>query len=203
MVCRRITVAAAISTISNWERGHQSPEPRSLQRLSDVMKIPTQYFVRKVPNYGSCAIFFRSLANPLRAWDGEDGPTHQPVDQVISLRAIPGLVVLRPGDANGSSRCYRYVLHLRHRPAVIALSRQPLPTFDRRKYASAAGVARGAYFMADATARRQTGRSPIISTSPTRRRTRARWSLICPPIWPCRPRRSRPSACRLDPNRPI
>ena len=82
--------------------------------------------------------------------DGEDGPTHQPVEQLISLRAIPGLVVLRPGDANEVVEAYRYVLQLRHRPAVIALSRQPLPTFDRRKYASAAGVARGAYVMADA-----------------------------------------------------
>ena len=83
--------------------------------------------------------------------DGEDGPTHQPVEQLISLRAIPGLVVLRPGDANEVVEAYRYVLQLRHQPAVIVLSRQPLPTFDRRKYASAAGVARGAYVMADAT----------------------------------------------------
>jgi transketolase len=77
--------------------------------------------------------------------DGEDGPTHQPVEQLLSLRAIPGLVVLRPGDANEVVEAYRYVLQLRHQPAVIAL-----PTFDRTKYASAAGVARGAYVMADA-----------------------------------------------------
>jgi transketolase len=82
--------------------------------------------------------------------DGEDGPTHQPVEQLLSLRAIPGLVVLRPGDANEVVEAYRYILQLRHQPAVIALSRQPLPTFDRTKYASAAGVARGAYVMADA-----------------------------------------------------
>jgi transketolase len=82
--------------------------------------------------------------------DGEDGPTHQPVEQLLSLRAIPGLVVLRPGDANEVVEAYRYVLQLCHQPAVIALSRQPLPTFDRRRYASAAGVARGAYVMADA-----------------------------------------------------
>jgi transketolase len=82
--------------------------------------------------------------------DGEDGPTHQPVEQLLSLRAIPGLVVLRPGDANEVVEAYRYVLQLRHQPAVIALSRQPLPTLDRTKYASAAGVARGAYVMADA-----------------------------------------------------
>ena len=82
--------------------------------------------------------------------DGEDGPTHQPVEQLLSLRAIPGLVVLRPADANEVVEAYRYILQLRHQPAVLALSRQPLPTFDRGKYASAAGVARGAYVMADA-----------------------------------------------------
>jgi transketolase len=89
--------------------------------------------------------------------DGEDGPTHQPVEQLISLRAIPGLVVLRPGDANEVVEAYRYILQLRHQPAAIVLSRQPLPTFDRRRYASAAGVARGAYVMADAP-----GREPDI-----------------------------------------
>jgi transketolase len=81
--------------------------------------------------------------------DGEDGPTHQPVEQLVSLRAVPGLVVLRPADANEVVEAYRYILQLRHQPAVLALSRQPLPTFDRSKYASAAGLARGAYVMAD------------------------------------------------------
>jgi transketolase len=80
--------------------------------------------------------------------DGEDGPTHQPVEQLLSLRAIPGMVVLRPGDANEVVEAYRYILTLRHQPAVISLSRQPVPTFDRGKYASATGVARGAYVMA-------------------------------------------------------
>ncbi|HUZ30498.1 MAG TPA: transketolase [Xanthobacteraceae bacterium] len=82
--------------------------------------------------------------------DGEDGPTHQPVEQLVSLRAVPGLVVLRPADANEVVEAYRYIMQLRHKPAVIVLSRQPLPTFDRSQYASAAGVARGAYIMADA-----------------------------------------------------
>ena len=81
--------------------------------------------------------------------DGEDGPTHQPVEQLISLRAIPGLVTLRPGDANEVMEAYRYVLQLRHQPAVLALSRQPLPTLDRGKYAPADGLARGAYVLAD------------------------------------------------------
>jgi len=82
--------------------------------------------------------------------DGEDGPTHQPVEQLLSLRAIPGLVLLRPGDANEVVEAYRYVMQLRHQPAALVLSRQPLPTLDRGKYAPAAGVARGAYVLADA-----------------------------------------------------
>ena len=73
--------------------------------------------------------------------DGEDGPTHQPVEQLISLRAIPGLCVLRPGDANEVVEAYRYIMQLRHQPALLALSRQPLPTLDRGKYAPASGVA--------------------------------------------------------------
>jgi transketolase len=81
--------------------------------------------------------------------DGEDGPTHQPVEQLISLRAIPGLITLRPGDANEVVEAYRYVMQLRHEPTVLVLSRQPLPTLDRSKYASASGVARGAYVLAD------------------------------------------------------
>ena len=102
-------------------------------RLSALMELPT-IFVSTHDAMG----------------DGEDGPSHQPIEQLISLRAIPGMVVLRPADANEVVEAYRYILQLRHQPAVIALSRQPLPTFDRRKYASAAGVARGAYIMADA-----------------------------------------------------
>jgi transketolase len=81
--------------------------------------------------------------------DGEDGPTHQPVEHLASLRAIPGLVTLRPGDANEVVEAYRYVMSLRHGPAVLVLSRQALPTLDRSKYAPAAGVARGAYVLAD------------------------------------------------------
>ena len=82
--------------------------------------------------------------------DGEDGPTHQPIEQLASLRAIPGLIVLRPGDANEVVEAYRFVVQLRHQPAVLALSRQPLPTLDRSKYAPASGVAQGAYVLADA-----------------------------------------------------
>ena len=82
--------------------------------------------------------------------DGEDGPTHQPVEQLASLRAIPGLVTLRPGDANEVVEAYRYIMQLRHQPAVLVLSRQPLPTLDRTKYAPRRGVSRGAYVLADA-----------------------------------------------------
>jgi transketolase len=106
---------------------------RPAMRLSALMEIPT------------IMIFTHDAMG-----DGEDGPTHQPVEQLISLRAVPGLMVLRPADANEVVEAYRVVMQLRHQPAVIVLSRQPLPTFDRNKYASAAGVARGAYVMADA-----------------------------------------------------
>ena len=82
--------------------------------------------------------------------DGEDGPTHQPVEHMASLRAIPGLVTMRPGDANEVVEAYRYIMQQRHEPAVLALSRQPLPTLDRTKYAPAAGVSKGAYVLADA-----------------------------------------------------
>jgi transketolase len=102
-------------------------------RLSALMELPTIF------------VFTHDAMG-----DGEDGPTHQPVEQLVSLRAVPGLVVLRPADANEVVEAYRCVMQLRHQPAAIALSRQPLPTFDRNRYASAAGLARGAYVMADA-----------------------------------------------------
>jgi transketolase len=101
-------------------------------RLSTLMELPTLF------------VFTHDAMG-----DGEDGPTHQPVEHLASLRAIPGLVTLRPGDANEVVEAYRYVMQLRHQPAVLALSRQPLPTFDRRVYAPARGVARGAYVLAD------------------------------------------------------
>jgi transketolase len=102
-------------------------------RLSALMELPTIF------------IFTHDAMG-----DGEDGPTHQPVEQLLSLRAIPGLTTLRPGDANEVVEAYRHILQLRHRPAVLALSRQPLPTLDPSKYAPASGVARGAYVLAEA-----------------------------------------------------
>jgi transketolase len=98
--------------------------------------------------------------------DGEDGPTHQPVEHLASLRAIPGLVTLRPGDANEVVEAYRYVLQLRHQPAVFALSRQPLPTLDRGKYEPASGVAQGAYILADAPGGYLPGRTSNTKPNP-------------------------------------
>jgi transketolase len=84
---------------------------------------------------------------------GEDGPTHQPVEQLIGLRTIPGLITLRPGDANEVTEAWRVIVGLKDQPACLILSRQPLPTFDRSKYAPADGVRRGAYVLADAYGR--------------------------------------------------
>ena len=80
---------------------------------------------------------------------GEDGPTHQPIEQLAGLRAIPGMIVLRPADSNEVREAYRVIFRLKDRPACLALSRQALPVFDRSRYASAEGLARGAYVMAD------------------------------------------------------
>ena len=102
-------------------------------RLSALMELPTLF------------VFTHDAMG-----DGEDGPTHQPVEHLASLRAIPGLITLRPGDANEVVEAYRYIMQLRHVPAALALSRQPVPTLDRSKYAAASGVARGAYVLGDA-----------------------------------------------------
>ena len=96
---------------------------RPAMRLSALMELPVIY------------IFSHDAMG-----DGEDGPRHQPVEHLASLRAIPGLVTLRPGDANEAVEAYRYIMRLRHEPAVLALSRQALPTLDRSKYAPASGV---------------------------------------------------------------
>jgi len=101
-------------------------------RLSAIMELPTIF------------VFTHDAMG-----DGEDGPTHQPVEHLASMRAIPGLVTLRPADGNEVVEAYRYILQLRHEPAVLVLSRQPLPTFDRTKYRAASGLARGAYILAD------------------------------------------------------
>ena len=81
---------------------------------------------------------------------GEDGPTHQPIEQLASLRAMPNLVVLRPGDANEVVEAWKIIAQLKHQPVALVLTRQPLPTFDRTKYGAASGTAKGAYVLADA-----------------------------------------------------
>jgi transketolase len=81
---------------------------------------------------------------------GEDGPTHQPIEQLITLRAVPGLMTLRPADANEVVEAWKIIMKLRKEPVALVLTRQAVPTFDRTKYASAAGLARGAYILADA-----------------------------------------------------
>ena len=85
---------------------------------------------------------------------GEDGPTHQPIEQLVALRAIPNIVVLRPADANEVREAYKVIMALTDRPACLVLSRQKLPTFDRSRYAAAEGLARGAYVMAGAKDRK-------------------------------------------------
>jgi transketolase len=102
-------------------------------RLSAIMEIPTIH----VFTHDSIGV-------------GEDGPTHQPVEQLASLRAIPGLITIRPADANEVVEAWRVIMKLQHQPAALVLSRQAIPIFDRSRYASASGVARGAYILADA-----------------------------------------------------
>ncbi len=102
-------------------------------RLAAIMEIPVIY----VYTHDSIGL-------------GEDGPTHQPIEQLASLRAVPGLMLLRPADANEVVEAWKVIMQLRHEPAALVLTRQAVPTFDRLKYAPASGVARGAYILADA-----------------------------------------------------
>ena len=81
---------------------------------------------------------------------GEDGPTHQPIEHLISLRAIPHLIVLRPGDSNECAEAWRYIMKSTRHPVALILTRQPLPTLDRTKYAAASNTQKGAYVLADA-----------------------------------------------------
>ena len=102
-------------------------------RLSALMELPVIY----VFTHDSIGV-------------GEDGPTHQPVEHLASLRVIPGLITLRPADANEVVEAWRVVLQMQHQPVALVLSRQNMPTVDRTKYGSACGVAKGAYVLADA-----------------------------------------------------
>ncbi len=102
-------------------------------RLASIMELPVIY----VFTHDSIGV-------------GEDGPTHQPIEQLPSLRAVPGLMVIRPGDANEVVEAWKVIMQQRHRPAVLVLTRQNIPTLDRAKYAPASGLAKGAYILADA-----------------------------------------------------
>jgi transketolase len=102
-------------------------------RLSAIMELPVIYIF----THDSIGV-------------GEDGPTHQPIEQLITLRAVPGLVVLRPADANEVIESWRVIMQLKKEPAVLVLTRQALPTIDRTKYTAASGVAKGAYILAEA-----------------------------------------------------
>ena len=102
-------------------------------RLAAVMEIPVIY----VFTHDSIGV-------------GEDGPTHQPIEQLPSLRAIPGMTVIRPCDANEVVEAWRYIMKQHHDPAILVLTRQDLPTLDRTKYSAAAGLHKGAYVLADA-----------------------------------------------------
>ncbi|MBI1851320.1 MAG: transketolase [Planctomycetes bacterium] len=101
-------------------------------RLSAIMEIPTIWIF----THDSIGV-------------GEDGPTHQPIEQLASLRAIPGLITIRPGDANEVAEAWRTVLEMKHEPVVMILSRQAMPTVDRTQFAPASGLAKGAYVLAD------------------------------------------------------
>jgi transketolase len=106
---------------------------RASIRLSALMEIPSMFIF----THDSIGV-------------GEDGPTHQPIEQLASLRAMPNLVVLRPADANEVVEAWKIIANLQHQPVALVLTRQNLPTFDRTKYGAAAGTARGAYILADA-----------------------------------------------------
>jgi transketolase len=111
--------------------------------FSDYMKMPIRLSsVMEVP---SIWIFTHDSIGL-----GEDGPTHQPIEQLITLRAVPGLMTLRPADANEVLEAWKVIMKLKEQPVALVLTRQAVPTFDRTKYAPAAGVARGAYILADA-----------------------------------------------------
>jgi transketolase len=106
---------------------------RPAVRLAALMKLPVTY----VWTHDSIGL-------------GEDGPTHQPIEHLAALRAIPGLDVVRPGDANETAVAWRTILEKNDRPAGLCLTRQNIPTFDRSEFASAEGVARGGYILVDA-----------------------------------------------------
>jgi transketolase len=110
---------------------------RPAMRIAAITEIPTIYIL----THDSIGL-------------GEDGPTHQPIEQLASLRAMPHMLVMRPGDANEVVEAWKVIMPLKHNPVSLVLTRQALPTIDRTKYASASGVAKGAYVLAEAPGRK-------------------------------------------------
>jgi transketolase len=125
----------ALSKIRAYGSGFMifSDYMRAPIRLASIMEIPTIFIF----THDSIGV-------------GEDGPTHQPIEHLPSLRAIPGLITLRPGDPNEVVEAWKVIMQLKHEPVALILSRQAMPTIDRTKFAPAAGVAKGAYVVADA-----------------------------------------------------
>jgi transketolase len=107
---------------------------RGAIRIGSIMEIPVLYIF----THDSIGV-------------GEDGPTHQPIEHLASLRAMPGLTIIRPCDSNEVAEAWRFIMPIKHEPIVLILTRQDLPTLDRTKYGPANGLARGAYILADAS----------------------------------------------------
>jgi len=137
-------------------REHESAAISNGLSLSKLRPVWSTYLI--FSDYARPAIRLSALMElPVIHWFshdsiglGEDGPTHQPVEQLASLRAMPGLNVIRPCDANEVTEAWRVMLQQRHQPTALVLSRQNVPVLDRSKYASAEGLARGGYVLADA-----------------------------------------------------
>ena len=156
--CRRLRSRRRSAAATSTSAFASTPWPRS----------STAWRCRKLRPYGSGFLIFSDYGRaPIRLAAimeipviyvfthdsigvGEDGPTHQPIEQILSLRAIPGLITIRPGDANEVSEAWKFTLASRHHPVALILTRQALPTLDRTKYAPASGLAKGAYVLADA-----------------------------------------------------
>jgi transketolase len=129
-----VTNGMSLSKLRSYAAGFLifSDYGRAAIRLGSIIELPVFY----VFTHDSIGV-------------GEDGPTHQPIEHLASLRAMPGVIVMRPGDANEVSEAYRVAMKQTHHPVILALSRQAVPTYDRTKYGAAAGVQKGGYVFAD------------------------------------------------------
>ncbi len=149
---RTILRAAAISTSASantrWARSATACRCAACDRTAATFFVFTDYMrpsIRLAAIMG-LPVFYIFTHDSIGV--GEDGPTHQPIEHLAALRAIPKLLVIRPADANEVAEAYKVVLPLKDRPAALVLTRQNLPTLDRTKYASAEGLARGGVYVA-------------------------------------------------------